>query len=32
MIYRLPCLEDKKIILQYIKDHYEHNEKSISAS
>jgi len=32
MEYRLPSINDKKIILEYIKDHYEHNEKSISAS
>ena len=32
MEYRLPSIKDKKMILEYIKDHYENNERSISAS
>ena len=32
MKYRLPELEDKKILTQYVMEHYAHNEKSISAS
>lgn len=32
MKYRLPELEDKEILTQYVMEHYAHNEKSISAS
>lgn len=32
MIYRLPQIEDEEIINNYIKEHYENGEKSISAS
>ena len=32
MEYRLPSIKDKKMILEYIKDHYDNNERSISAS
>ena len=32
MEYRLPSLEDKEQIIDYIKEHYSYNEKSLSAS
>jgi len=32
MIYRLPQIEDKEIIYDYVMEHYENGEKSISAS
>ena len=32
MIYRLPQLKDEKLINDYIQEHYEQGEKSISAS
>ena len=32
MKYRLPKLEDKNQVYEYIREHYENNEKSLSAS
>ncbi|HHW00999.1 MAG TPA: GNAT family N-acetyltransferase [Clostridiaceae bacterium] len=32
MIYRLPRINDKEIISDYVKEHYENGEKTISAS
>ena len=32
MIYRLPQIKDEKLINDYIQEHYEQGEKSISAS
>jgi len=32
MIYRLPRIEDKEIIFDYVEEHYKNGERSISAS
>ena len=32
MIYRLPELQDKDILQQYVQEHFDNNESSISAS
>lgn len=32
MIYRLPELQDKDILLKYVQEHFDNNENSISAS
>lgn len=32
MKYRLPTIEDEKIVSEYVKEHYENNEKELHAS
>ena len=32
MLYRLPCISDEKMLLEYVREHHDHGETSISAS
>ena len=32
MIYRLPCIDDEKMLREYVREHHDHGETSISAS
>ena len=32
MIYRLPCINDEKMLREYVREHHDHGETSISAS
>ena len=32
MLYRLPCISDEKVLREYIREHHDHGETSISAS
>ena len=32
MLYRLPCINDEKVLREYIREHHDHGETSISAS
>lgn len=32
MVYRLPEISDKNILLEYVQEHYDNNEFGISAS
>ena len=32
MIYRLPCIDDEKTLREYVREHHDHGETSISAS
>ena len=32
MLYRLPCINDEKMLQEYVREHHDHGETSISAS
>ena len=32
MLYRFPCISDEKILREYVQEHHDHGETSISAS
>jgi len=32
MIYRLPCINDEKLLREYVREHHDHGETRITAS